>query len=460
MESVRFFSLVFFVLTHSPESDRYIFYERSSLFFGCQLIIYYFRDSAIFKEQIAFCIQTLQLMRKHFKLPFVLCIALAFWACAKNAPHNSHRVYRVAKKDFQNSITASGFLEAEQSKSISAPQLWTNLKVLYIIEEGTYVYPGDTVCILEALELETNFKDSEKGLEIAKAEYNKTEQELLLKYLMLESQVEVIETITRIKQLDSAQQNFVTESDRQIINLEIKRAEIEREKILTNLRFLKKINESELRKTKLKIQQAENNVNRTREKLEQLVIVSKDEGLVQLGENWQTQAKIVEGDNVWGNQPLVNLPDLSKLQVKLIVSETYFKRIAPEQKVAIQVDADSKVQCTGKVLRKAPAGRPVTEKSPVKVYDIFVQLDSAAIDLTPGLSVTCKVLIEELTDTLLIPLTAIHQEDSMSFVLKKENRNFIKTPIKTANQSDIEIVVTEGLSENDIITINYTSNLN
>lgn len=399
-------------------------------------------------------------MRKRFKAILVVSITLLFLSCGNNGSQNILEEYIVVKKDFRNTLTANGYLEAEQSKSISAPQLWTNLKVLYLIEEGTYIYPGDTVCILEALELENNYIDSEKSLEIAKAEYNKTEQELKLKYLMLESQVQVIETTTRIKQLDSTQQNYVSESDKQIIKLEIQRAEIEREKILTNLKFLKKINESELRKTKLKIQQAENNVNRTREQLEKLIIVSKDEGLAQIGINWQTQATIVKGDNVWGNQPLVTLPDLSKLQVKLAVNETYFKRLAPEQKVAIQVDVNPSVRCSGKVLRKAPAGRPITKESPVKVYDVFVQIDSTDFDLTPGLSVTCHVLIEEITDTLLIPLTAVQQEDSLSFVLKKEKRNLIKTPITTANQSDIEIIVTEGLSENDIITINYTSNPN
>lgn len=364
--------------------------------------------------------------------------------------------YLVQKNDFINQITVPGYLEAAQAQSITVPRIWTSLKIYALIEEGTYVQAGDTVCILEASELENNYTSSVKDLEIAKAEYNKTRENLNLKYLLLESQVKTIETTTAIKMLDSTQQEFVSAIDKQIIGLEIEKAEIERHKINSNLKFLKKINESELKKTKLKIQQAENKVNRTKEQLDKLIITSPNEGLVQLATSWSTGKQIGEGDAVWGNMPLVNLPDLSKLQVRMVVSETSYKKINTGQDVYITVDAHPELTCKGKVKRKAPAGKPIKKKSKVKTYDIFVSIDSADFNVAPGLSVSCDVILDRVNDTIVVPLTSIYENDSASFVHLKQNGSYKKQAVKIAVKSEIEAVVESGLTENDIVSINYS----
>lgn len=385
---------------------------------------------------------------------FLGSIVSILFSCTPKEELNS---YIVQKQDFINQITVPGYLEAAQAQSITAPRIWSGLKIYAIIEEGTYVQAGDTVCILEASELENNYNSSVKDLEIAKAEYNRTREDLNLRYLMLESQVKTIETTTAIKRLDSAQQEFVSEIDRQIINLELEKAEIERQKINSNLKFLKQINESELKKTKLKIQQAENNVNRTKELLDKLIITSPNEGLVQLGKNWSTGKQIGEGDPVWGNMPLVNLPDLSKLQVRMVVSETSYKKIDTGQDVLITVDAHPELSFKGKVKRKAPAGKPIKKKSKVKTYDVFVSIDSADFNVTPGLSVTCNVILNRINDTIVVPLPAIYENDSTSFVLLKKGGEFEKQAVKIAAKSDIEAVIENGLIENDIVSINYSS---
>lgn len=389
---------------------------------------------------------------KPFVNLLVVCILLL--SCKKQEHINN---YQVIKKDFINHITVYGYLEAAKSQSIAAPRIWIDMSVNAIIEEGSYVQAGDTVCILEASELENKYTSSIKDLEIAKAEYNKTREDLNLRYLLLESQVKTIETTTAIKKLDSIQQNFVSEIERQIIDLELMKAEIERQKINSNLKFLKKINESELRKTKLKIEQAENNVSRTKEMLDKLVITSPNEGLVQIATSWSSGKKVGEGDGVWGGMPLVTLPDLSKLQVKMIVNETHYKRIAPGQEVLVTVDAHPDFTCTGTVKRKAPAGKPIKRNSTVKTYDIFVSMDSAKFNVTPGLSVTCDVIIDRVNDTLIVPLSSVFEEDTNSYVYLKNNKHPVKQLVKLSNRSDIEAIVVDGLKENDIISINYSS---
>ncbi len=381
-------------------------------------------------------------------------ICLLIISCNKQENFNN---YKVVKKDFVNHITVYGYLEAAKSQSITTPRVESRITVYSIIEEGSYIQAGDTICILEATEIENDFISSVKDLEIAKAEYNKTRENLNLKYLLLKSQAKTIETTTAIKKLDSIQKAFVSDIDRQIIELELKKSEIQRQKIYLELKFLKKINESELRKTKLKIEQVENKMNRTREMLQKLVITSPNEGLVQLGRNWSTGNKIAEGDPVWSNMPLINLPDLSTLQVRMVVNETHYKKINPGQEVLITVDAHPDLSCIGKVKRKAPAGKPIQRGSKVKVYDVFVSIDSTDFNVAPGLSVTCDVILDRVNDTLIVPLSAIFEEDTNSYVILKQNDKPVKQLVNLSNRSEIEAIVVDGLDENDIISINYSS---
>jgi hypothetical protein len=383
---------------------------------------------------------------------FILLIALFSIFSACNTNSENYRYHTIARTDYQNVIRVSGFLEAENSSHIVVPRLHTDVTILKLISEGTHVYPGDTVCILEASEVENKYLNALNELEIAKKEYNKSVENLALETLLLESQVKTIETSTQISRLDSVQSEFSSESTRRIIELEIQIAEVEKEKIKNKLRFLKEINKSELARLKLIIDQAQNDVDRAKSSLDKLTITTKKEGLVLLSKHWPSGNLLIEGDIVWDGYSLLTIPDLSTLQAKLVVSESHFKRILPDQKVNIQVDAFPDVTLTGKIHRKRGGGKRVKKKSPIKVYEISVKLDTVPKLLQPGLSLTCDVFIEDIPDTIAIPLICVFDQDSSKVVYVRNKNKFIERRVTVAEQSSTMTVICDGLEEKEVIS--------
>ncbi len=359
----------------------------------------------------------------------------------------------VEKKDFLDEVTVSGTLEAVNTRSYGCPGIWSDVTILHLIKEGTQVEPGDTLCILECREIAKEYLLAINELENAQAEYNKSLADLKLQFLLLEAQVRSIDASTDIKRLDSLQMEFSSSSDREIIKLELEKAELERNIAQTKLEFLKQINDSELQKMKLKIEQNANRVDQAKSKLDDLILISDIEGIVIYDMSWITEKKVREGDVIWANLPIIEIPDLSAMQVKLEVSEADYKRLATDQTMEIIVDAFPDIHLYGRIKNKAPVGKPVSEKSNVKIFEVTASLDSAYQKLQPGLGVTCKVQVRIIPDTLVIPVISLFEEDSMKVVYVADNEKFIKKNVTIADYNNEEVVITSGLKCNEILAL-------
>ncbi len=386
-------------------------------------------------------------------LCFFLGLVMVFSGCSSSGPGGDEFLYTVSKKDFVNTLTVPGILEAKKTYTVACQRLRTDATISYLIPEGTLVQKGDTVCLLEAKEIENSYLEAVRELENARAEYNKSVADLRLQYLLLESQVRVIESTTAIKKLDSLQMRFSSPVKRRLIELELQKAAIEKHKINKKLEFLKKINKSELRKMEMKIRQAKNRVDREKEELNKLILTSGAEGVVMYAKLWTSGSKVREGDIVWGRMPIIQIPDLSQMQVMLNVNETSYKKIQKGQSVICSVDAFPEIQMKGEISKKAPVGKPINKGSRVKMFDITVKLDTVDLSLNPGLGVTCDVVIEKLNDTIVAPLVSVFETDSSKIVYMKKDEQFIQKTVETGPESLTDIVISHGLKPQDIISL-------
>jgi HlyD family secretion protein len=373
--------------------------------------------------------------------------------CTHRIEFNQVITLPVEKKDFLDVVTVSGTLEAVNTQSYGCPGIWSDVTILHLIPEGTHVEPGDTLCILECREVANEYLKAINELENARAEYNKSLADLNLQFLLLEAQVKSIDASTDIKKLDSLQMEFTSPSSREIIRLELEKAELEKNIAQIKLEFLKQINDSELQKLKLKIEQNVNMVDQAKSKLDKLILISDIAGIVVYDLSWTTDKKVREGDIVWANAPIIQIPDLSSMQAKLEVSEADYKRIAIDQTLEIIVDAFPDIHLSGRIKYKAPVGKPVSEKSDVKVFEVTAFIDSSSLSLQPGLGVTCKVLVRNVHDTIVIPVISLFEEDSMKVVYIADNERFIKKNVTVADYNNEEAVISSGLNYHEILAL-------
>jgi multidrug efflux pump subunit AcrA (membrane-fusion protein) len=108
-----------------------------------------------------------------FTVTAVLLVFIFFAFFNPSAGKSNVPVYSVKKGKFLVSVTESGELRAKNSISISTPRVRGNIKIVYLVPEGTRVNAGDTVIRFDPTEALNTLKDAESKLEIAVSEKDK-----------------------------------------------------------------------------------------------------------------------------------------------------------------------------------------------------------------------------------------------------------------------------------------------
>ena len=213
-------------------------------------------------------------------------------------------VYTVSNTDFNQILTVDGFAEPVNSRVLLCPSN-VDGTIIFLLEEGTQVEEGDTVCIIEDVNQAMYYDEMYLELENERARINKVKADLAMQYALLEAQVKNNEADTKIAHLDSSQLEYSTPSQKRLKELELRRVAIEKSKFDKKLEALAVIQNSDIRRAELRVQRMENNVQSMKSKLDELVIRAPQSGLISVMINGMTGNKNQVGDNIWEGLPIV-----------------------------------------------------------------------------------------------------------------------------------------------------------
>jgi len=361
-------------------------------------------------------------------------------------------LFPLSPKAFSDELVVEGTVEAVRSTALSCPGQVEGT-IIFIIDDGSIVETGDTLCILENRELSSNYEQLLQRLEQTKAEYAKSEANLNLQYALLEAQVKNNEAQTSITNLDSAQLQYASLVQQKITTLQLKRAMIEKNRYEKKLEFLKTINEFELKKILLQITRVENRVTDIKSQLEELYIKAPHSGLALRSRSPYTGEKLVAGDNVWSGISVVLMPDQSQMKVIMNVSESDYKRIKVNDRIRYSFSSNPSNSANGKITIKAPVGIPVKDESKVKFFEITASVDSFHVIPEPGISASCTIILTEIPDTIVVPQLAIFDDDSIKVVFVSDHRKFEKREILMGENTPKEAVIIAGLKGDEILSL-------
>lgn len=388
---------------------------------------------------------------KKGKVTIILTLFFCFSSCNLRNKE-SVSTYIVSTTDFENSILIEGIVEPIRFTNLTCPGHVDGI-VTFLIDDGTYVNEGDVVCIIEDNDQQTNYDNLKIELENATAELNKINADLKMQYALLEAQVRNNEVDTEISQLDSLQLKFATPNQRRIKELELERAYIEKAKYEQKLSSLDIINRSEIKKLEIRIQQLTNRLQSAEKILEGLTVRAPKKGLAIIADSRMTGMKLKVGDNVWNNMPVVILPEMKEMKVKMSVSETDFRQINENDSVAYTFDAMPENTGYGKITKKLPIGQPYKMNSKVKFFEVEASIDSVLQLPEPGFTANSRVITTYVGDTIVVPQIAIYDVDSMKVVYVRENNRYEMRQVTTGLSSMKETTVTAGLKDGEVISL-------
>ena len=397
-------------------------------------------------------------------LSFATFFTLLLLSCTgKN--ESSIITFRVEKSDFIEKVTVPGTVQAVVNTPVMPPRIG-QLTVSRLAQDGEFVKKGDTICVLSAPELVLNYESMLTSIETLEAELKKSEADNQLNIALLEAQLLTSEAHLKMSYLDSLQMKYATEVRQKLLALEMESSTIEKQKIEKKLAASRKIGDADLKQKRLRLMQQKVRAQTYADQISSLTIIAQRDGIVQRGEAPTIMFMSSSGSGTFGGPikegsilmfpaPVLQFPDLNRMQISADVSESAFKKIEKGQRVVITVDAAQKLETTGRVNRKSLASSNAQRysASKVKSYEVIVDVDSCHTKMKPGLSASCEIFLREEKDTLFVPSLSIFERDSTKVVYVKDRKEFIPLEIRTGISGSSYTVISAGLKGGEIIAL-------
>lgn len=362
----------------------------------------------------------------------------------------------VAQGTFYIDIYEEGEIEALNSINISSPNLpWRfgNLKIADIVIDGSDVKAGDTLITFDPSEVRKSILDYEDRLIVSNAELEKmlAQHELEMEELNADYEVtRISHEITRM-QLESA----AHESDikRREIKVNLDKADISLNRAKEQIENRRKIQIEEVKQKRLSIRQDEERLAEAHRTLNRLFVIAPSPGIAIISHNWSTNNKFQVGDQCWSSQQLIQLPDLSKVKAKVQINEVDISKITKGLKVEVRPDAFSDSTFTGYVATVANLAQNKDNRSNIKVFPVEIIINEYNKNLLPGLTVSCRIIVDEIPNVTYIPLEALHIEGDKSYVYKKSVNGYDKVEVQVGLTNSDYVIIESGLDKGDKVAL-------
>jgi multidrug efflux pump subunit AcrA (membrane-fusion protein) len=381
----------------------------------------------------------------------VLFIAWLIFSPAKN--ENLDILTKASFGKFIVTVTATGELQAKNSVKIYGPiqarmvHIW-NMKITKLVTEGTVVKKGDFVADLDRSELSNKIKDLQIELQKAQSRYTVAKLDTLLK--LSKSRDALVNLNYAVEEAKLKKEQSVYEAP--AIRRQI---EITYEKAIRAYEQAKKNYLTEIKQSKAEMSEIEAGLSQNKRKLDLYTKVIEDftvkapaDGMVIYYKEWNGQ-KRTEGSTIQAWDPVVaTLPDLSSMESVTYVNEVDIKKIKIGQPVKIGLDADSDKKLSGEVASIANIGeqRP---NSTSKVFEVKISVSQKDTTLRPSMTTSNEIIVAAADSVLFIPLECIYNQDSLTYVFKKDGSDIIKQEIRLGLVNENNAVITEGVELSD-----------
>ena len=370
---------------------------------------------------------------------------------------------KVEKGEFEILVTTTGELQAKSSVDIMGPAELRNsrsirirnIKIQDLVAEGTVVDSGEYVAELDRSEVGTSLKDLEDELETMESQYIKTQLDTTMQLRELRDQLVNLGFTMEEKQIVLEQSKFEPPATIRQATIDSEKAKRAYAQARDNYSLKVQQAKANMREASINFDKARRKVNELKNVIEKFTIYAPQSGMVIYKKEWSGQKrKVGSMINPW-DLTVATLPDLSTMNSKTYVNEIDISKVKAGQEVRIGIDAFPDKKYTGQVIEVANIGEQL-QNTDAKVFEVLISVDQSDSIMRPAMTTSNQIITNIYEDVLFLPLEAIHNEDSLSFVYTSSHKKQIIVPGQT---NENYIIIEQGVKEGDKVYLFVPENL-
>jgi biotin carboxyl carrier protein len=291
---------------------------------------------------------------------------------------------RVRKGDVVIRTYARGELRAVRSVTLNAPNLFGTVQVTRMAALGSLAREKDLVIEFDDSELLSRLEEKQLELDQVEEQIKKARADLAIRNNQDQVQLLNARYSVRRAELEVKRNELLSEIDakKNLLNLEEARRRLKQ--LESDIKSRLEQAEAELAVLQERKNKAVLELQRERQRLMQVKLLSPISGLVAVRQNRSSGffvpgmqiPDIREGDQVQPGMPVADILDLSELEVISRVGELDRANLQEGQDVIIRLDAISDKRLHGKIkAMSGTASSSVFSNDPAKKFDVIFSID-------------------------------------------------------------------------------------
>jgi macrolide-specific efflux system membrane fusion protein len=359
-------------------------------------------------------------------LVLVGCGAATWWTMAASEPEALPNTTPVARGNVQETVLATGVLEASRLVSVGA-EVSGRVEAMHVTL-GNEVVAGDLIAEIDSLAQENAVKSAEAAL--ANIVAQKAAQEAVL------AQAE--KALVRAGQMRS--NSLVSESDHEIAQADVASAK------------------AQLAALDAQIEQATINVESAELDLSHTTITSPITGTV-------VAVLVEEGQTVSAAQTvptIVKIANLDSMLIKAEISEADVTRVKPGQEVSFSIlgEPGTEIEATLRSIEPAPAALAesdsTSDSSTAIYYNGIFEVPNPDRKLRISMTAEVTIILDVARDVLVVPSSVLAtRPDGRQAVgvLDPQTRTVTRRPVTVGLNNKVSAEIVEGLAEGDLVVM-------
>lgn len=328
----------------------------------------------------------------------------------------------VEKGNLEKVFILDGELRAVRARSVFASGD-NESKITYMPPEGTNVKAGERLVEFDNSPVSNKIREVQEKIISAENELveikSKHEAELrdlevdLSRYWLAYEQAKLEANVPV---------NLVARRDYQERQLNLEKAKTEHISHLAKIEKKKLEQQAESQAKSLEKNQLEVDLQKLESQLESLNIKAPTDGIVIYADHIFEPRKVQIGDVVWSGFPVINLPDLTELEVLSQVNEVDGPRLSVGQTAQVSLDSypSDKINAKIKEISQTAAKSRTTRSDTTKIFKVVFSLEKTLTDIMkPGMSAQIVITPTNNQEQLLIPRAAVKFNNNQAQVTKQ-----------------------------------------